>query len=264
MKRTLPAYAASFRLGAKLVWHDKPELVSKLVIYATLLTMFATIYAIMPLEKLGIVGLTPAHMLWYFAMTETVTVSAQSLRGELRRTIAAGQLTVLIQQPCNMQLLLNARLLGSHVLTAALFLALASIALPFFGWPMPVPLVHLPLLAVSIILGGVIWLLLGYLVSMVEVLGPYAQPTDWIISKFIMTFGGLFFPVSFFPEWLRAAAMLTPFPYAIFVPGQFMIMPSDADIAIGLGGQVFWVVALIGIIRAAEGMMLRRVLVKGD
>ena len=37
------------------------------------------------------------------------------------------------------------------------------------------------------------------------------QPLRWIIDKFVMVLGGAFVPVAFFPEFLKAMAIYSPF-----------------------------------------------------
>ncbi|MBL8993596.1 MAG: hypothetical protein JNM63_09665, partial [Spirochaetia bacterium] len=97
-----------------------------------------------------------------------------------------------------------------------------------------------------------------------EVLGPYSRPSGWIISKFIFTFGGLFFPVILFPPILEQVARFTPFPSVIFVPGSFLLGLPVSRVLVGVAEQALWLTVMLLAAILAERFMLRRVLEKGE
>lgn len=129
---------------------------------------------------------------------------------------------------------------------------------------MPMPWTYMPLLVVMLALGGLITLLLGYMTGIFEIFGPYSQPIDWIVHKFVMAFGGLFFPVSLFPAFAQEIVMLTPFPAILFIPGNMMLDVSGGAILGGLLRQLFWVAALMVIALGMENRLVHRVMRFGD
>ncbi|MFH1158890.1 MAG: hypothetical protein V1721_08480 [Pseudomonadota bacterium] len=263
-RKTLPAYAASFGMGFWGALRNRQELASSVVIYVVLLICFRAICETMPIEELGIPGLTRAHLLWYLAMTECVIVSAPGL-AEFGQMIADGRLTEMMRRPCGMMGLALSRMVGAHLARAVVLFVFALAVMPYLtGVSMPVAPLHAPLLIVSLVLGILLFELFGYALGTLEVLGPYSRPAGWIISKFIFAFGGLFFPVSFFPPLLREIVLLTPFPAVIFVPGSFMLMPDTPSVLEGIGTQVFWLAAIILVASFASRRMVRHVLEKGD
>lgn len=261
----MPAYAASFALGVRLALRNPGDIASRTGIYAVLLTMFNAIYGAMPIEKFGMAGLTAHHLLWYFAVTEIVMVAGQGLRREMGQQIAAGELTVMMQRPGSLLAMMMTRLAGRFMTQAMLLLAFALVVLPLVaGAPLPFALWQLPVLVLSILMAAIISLLLGHLVGMVEIMGPYSQPIDWIVNKFVMALGGLFLPVMFFPPLAKQIALLTPFPSIMFAPASMMLDADMAAMGERLGMQLFWVLALTAIAMLAEARMLRVVLIKGD
>jgi ABC-type uncharacterized transport system permease subunit len=262
--RTFPAYAASFRFGFMGALRNKSELFSSFIIYAVLLGIFQTIYAVMPIEELGVSGLTRHHLLWYFAITECIVVSAPGL-AQFGQMIADGRLTEMMQRPCNMMGLAISRMLGAHLAQAVVLFAFAVVVLPLcMGAPIPLALSHLPLLALSLVLSALLFELFGYALGTLEVLGPYSRPSGWIIGKFIFTFGGLFFPVSFFPPLLQKLVWLTPFPAVIFIPGSFMLMLDTASVLKAVAVQIFWLGVVTFITALSSRRMVRYVLERGD
>jgi ABC-2 type transport system permease protein len=264
VRKVFPAYVASFAAGWRQAAGDRADLVSTLLVYAVLLLVFNTVYAVMPVEELGVPGLTRHHLLWYFTVTECITCSEPgfSLFG---RMIGEGRLTEMMQRPVNILGMFVTRHLGAHVFYALVLFAFACVTLPFCaGARMTMDLSFLPWLAVSVIFGMILFETMAYMVGTVEVLGPYSRPLSWIVGKFIFSFGGLFFPVSFFPPLVQKIALLTPFPSVISTPGEFMLMPDAATIARGLLMQVFWIAIMIPLAVLSERRMLCRVLEKGD
>jgi len=263
-RKILPAYLASFRMGTRLIVRDRGDLISKLFIYAVLLLIFYSIFSIMPLEQLNAPNITARHLLWYFAMTEIVTVGALGLRRDVGRIIADGQLTTLMQRPGGMIFMILTRLFGSYMTIIALLLAATLATLPLVGLPMPMPLTQMPILLVMLTLAGLISLLLGCLSGMFEILGPYSQPVDWILHKFVMALGGLFFPVCFFPPLIQHLVMLTPFPSILYAPGSLMLGTPQATITNSIFLQIFWLLTLGTLTLVLENKAVRRVMRTGD
>lgn len=258
-------YLANFQLGIRLTLNNRSDMCSVMVIYGVLLLVFHAVFSAFPMDELGHPELTAGHLLWYLAATELVIVSAQGNERELGNLIADGQITTLMQRPHHMMGLLLARLMGNVLICAVTFAAMALIIVPLLtGIAMPMAVSHVPLFAVSVALGAMIFILCGYAVSTIEVLGPYSRPMGWIMNKLIMALGGLFFPVMFYPEFLRNLLAFTPFPAIIAVPGNFMLLQSDDVILHGLLQQFMWLGIMVAIAALAERRMVRHVMVKGD
>jgi len=261
---SMRAYGAAFRFGLQQARRDKAELVGSFTTYALLLCIFSSVYAIMPIYELGVPHLTPAHLLWYFAVAECVIMGCPGL-ATFGREIADGKLTEFLQRPTHVPAFVLARLVGFHTLLSLMLLLFAAVVLPLvFAAPSPMPLVHLPLFLLSLWLGLVLMELMGYVLSTLEIVGPYSKPMSWIVGKFVFAFGGLFFPVSFFPPLLRDVAMLTPFPAVIFMPGQFMLTNDLAVLLQGMAQQIFWLFALWGLVLFTNARMTQRVLQQGE
>ena len=46
------------------------------------------------------------------------------------------------------------------------------------------------------------------------------SPVYWIWQKLAFVLGGLLLPLELYPDWLRAAARLSPFPAMLWGPGR--------------------------------------------
>ncbi|MDB5477587.1 MAG: hypothetical protein JWM96_82 [Alphaproteobacteria bacterium] len=265
LKQKIRAYSASFRMGVKLCLSDRADLFSTVLIYGTLLVVFDAIYRVMPIEQLGRADITRAHLLWYFVTTEIIVVSVQGYEREFGRLIAEGMLTTMLQRPGNMMGLLLTRIFGTVFMNSIFVSGFALCIAPLLtGTGFPVPPVFIPLFILSVFMGVVIFLLTGYCVGMLEILGPYSRPFNWMVNKLIFTFGGLFFPVIFFPKILQVIVHFTPCPAVISVPGNFMLNPTWAQVRQGLLEQILWVFIMAVFAAQMEKRLITRVLVKGD
>ena len=230
-----------FRLGIEETLHDPISIITGFVIYTVLIVIFSSIFAIMPLEKLGDPNLTVNHLIWYFVLTEAIVISnpESNLFGHY---ISSGRLEDALLRPPSPVLGFLSMAVGKHVTEFTFTLIFGScFALLFYGSGFPFsPILILPFL-VSCFLAILLTQILGYIFSTVEIHGEYSRSFGWFLSKMIFTFGGIFFPVLYFPPLLKTIAEATPFPSTIFAPAQFALpVPIDA-LWIGIALQLFWI-----------------------
>ncbi len=265
MGANFSAIGANFRLGITLAFTNRADQIGMVLVYLTLMLVFFGIFSVFPVDELGVPGLTRDHLWWYTAVTEVIVVGSQGAGMELSRIIGDGQITTHMQRPANMMASITARMLGL-VLVNVMILSLT-------GWaclslvsdiPCPVSMTELPVFLFSVMIGCSIFLTCGYMVSMLEVLGPYSRPTNWILSKVMFTAGGIFFPVLLFPEPVRSIANLTPFPSILAAPGNFALDIVTHDTVTSIAMQIVWLAALVGLAMLAERRMINHVLVTGD
>lgn len=263
-RSTLPGYLATFSLGASEAWRDRAEMIGNFLTFGILLAIFAGVYAIMPIAELGVQGLEPHHLLWYFAITEIIIIGCPGMAW-FGSEIADGKLSEMMQRPTNVALFVLISQTGRHIVASAILLALVMVVLPlFFAAPLPLLLPMLPFLLVSLILGIVLMQLMSYALSTFEVFGPYSRPLSWMISKMIFALGGLFLPAAFFPVPVRDIVMFTPFPSVVFMPGQFMLPFAVEAQLWGIVQQVFWIGVLAFVTQLTHRRMIKTVLEQGD
>jgi ABC-2 type transport system permease protein len=264
-KQIIAPYMSSFYMGYKTSITDRTDYISMTVVYGCLLIIMSSIFKIMPIHELMRPDITAQHFIWYFAMTEIVIVGMQGNHRQFGYMIADGELTTLMRRPGQMMGLLMARFLGNCLVNMLTLLAFAIIALwAIGGTAPPMNFYHLPLLFISLIMGMTLYLTIGYMTSMMEIFGSYSSSMSLVMGKFVFTFGGLFFPVIFFPDIVKKFVFFTPFPSVIFAPAQFMLNPTMHDIVSALAQQVFWLTALISLALYLEKKLVHHVLENGD
>lgn len=85
-----------------------------------------------------------------------------------------------------------------------------------------------------------------------------------IVGMALSLFSGFMIPVTFFPEWLGAIAVLTPFPSVIQIPVDvFVGRVTGPELALALAVQLGWAVALLLAARGVFALGVRRLVVQG-
>lgn len=258
----LRPYFALFMNGARQAMSDRLTIMGSLIIYATLLAIWLHIFKLIPMQDIGIPGITYHHFVWYFALTEAVIVSSPGL-AKFGLMIGEGRITEMMQRPISMAGMVMARLMGQQVAMGFVTMVPVAVVL-YFVTPISFDVALLPFWFLSFILSAVLCQLFCYLVGMVEIFGPYSRPFSWIFGKFIFSFGGLFFPVMLFPEWLQTIVWMTPFPATIYVPASVVLKQDAVWMLQRIGIQMLWIAILSVVVLIAEHGMLRRVMRVGD
>lgn len=265
MKRFLAPYIGHLAIGWRMAWQAKTNLFSTGLTYAVLLATFCGVYRIIPMHELGRPDLQWQHLLWYFAMAEIIIVSVQGNERDLARLIMDGQLISLAQRPGQILVMVLARSFGLILAKISVLMLMAMTLLPLvlhMAWPLS--LLHTLCLLPTMICAAIIFLLLGYMTSMLEVFGPYSRPFGWILNKIIFTCGGLLFPILFYPPLVRHLVQFTPAPSIVFATGQFMLHPTGHDLIQMMMLQIFWLLLLLGLALLAQRKMLHHILTHGD
>lgn len=261
----LTPYAACFRAGLKEAFANRSSLATTLLVYVTLMVLFQNIFRIFPVDELNLEGLVWEHLLWYFAVTEMIVVSVQGNERLLARQIAEDGLAAHMARPGSMLGRFMAQGAGSVAANMCVIFLCAVLLLPLLTGGRPqMTFMEMPVFFLSVFLGMAIIMLLGYCISTVEIHGPYSRPFAWIISKLIFTFGGLFFPVLFFPEWLKTVLLFTPFPSTIGAAGSMMLpTPASANIE-ALFQQILWVCVTFLLTLHCQKRLFQKVMRDGD
>lgn len=85
-----------------------------------------------------------------------------------------------------------------------------------------------------------------------------------ITGTAISLFSGFMIPVAFFPDWLAAIAVATPFPSVIQIPVDIFVgRVSGGDVLLALGNQAAWAAVLLLAARGAFALGVRRLVVQG-
>lgn len=242
----LAAMGAAFRTGLSAAVAAWPVLLGRAIFYGVCLMVLVSFW-----DKVGAQRLAGAFaprlprqgLATYVGVTEWVTLSVPAIQLKLEDDIRGGALEPALLRP---KAYLAQAVAGQAGGMAArlVVLGVAALALlAIFGrpWPSPGGLAAAALLGV---VGAAIGVLIYGIVGLAAFWIRRVLPALLIVQKLMFLLGGLFAPISLYPDWLRIPATLSPFGAHLAFAGQAVIGLSAADVWRALALQAFWLVAL--------------------
>ncbi len=251
--------------AARQQWVYRAELGMRAVQMALFMSVFMALWS----TAFGISGQTEmegfslAEMVWYLAMTETITLSSARIFAEISEDVKAGNLAYTLARPLSYPAYQVANSLGNsaprfllNLLTAALVVGLGTRQIA--GSPVSL-LAFLGLAALAMLLDALIAVLIGLLAFWIE----EVLPAFWIYQKMLFTVGGLFLPLELFPDWLRRIAQWLPFQFITYVPARTFVAFEPSFVLRAAGGQLAYVAVLGGLVALVWRRAQRRLVVHG-
>ncbi|MGF1455977.1 MAG: hypothetical protein ACFB6R_11465 [Alphaproteobacteria bacterium] len=262
MRQRFSSFAAFIGFGqrrARLEWWI---MAFPLTIYALLVGVFASIFAITPFEELGksdASGITGARMVWYVAITECVALATAGSFRDMRDIVLTGEYAASLHRPVSLMVLKTGEWIGRLSFDLPVFCLAATGLGLFFTGLFPFGPVQALFLGLSLMLSTLLlhWILA--IVGLVEVWGPYGRPVYWIVQKVLFLLGGLILPIALYPQAIAAAAWLTPFPAILTIPGRIAFDPAPAVLVAGVAIQLFWL-GVVGALLAAVQTRANRII----
>ena len=237
------------------------EVVARMVFLGVILYIFLRLWQVTYGEtgatQLG--GLTLPQMLWYLAMTETLTLSAPRVAPEVDQDVRTGALAVQLIRPLSYPLARLWTTLGERVVRFALNMVVgALIALVFVG-PIAFSAGGLLLFALALPLAFTLDFLGQFLIGLAAFWLEDTSGLLLIYSRITMILGGMLIPLELFPDaaqpWLRAL----PFSSIIYGPARMFVHPEAAFLADLALRQAAAIAVLAGIIALVYRAGVRRI-----
>ncbi|MDP1616830.1 hypothetical protein [Phenylobacterium sp.] len=152
---------------------------------------------------------------------------------------------------------------------AALMLLAAGLALPLLGleawaWGPPAGLAAAGFFTVSLGLAVALSSALLMIVNIVVAATLTDRGAVVLYNPLVIVFSGNLLPLALYPDWAQTALLMQPFAGMLDIPLRlYMGQLAGAWAWAGLGLQVFWVLALILVGRAALARVMARLEVQG-
>lgn len=191
-------------------------------------------------------GLTLTQTIWTLALTQSFFVSNRTriLVKQITNEVKNGTIAYTMNRPYSYVLFNffgNFGVLGSRVITSTIMSGIVALILVggiYFNIIGLIAGIILFLLGVS--MNTLIALVMGLLAFWTEETSPYR----WIYDKFNWLFGGVFIPLTVFPETLKKIAELLPFSQMFYHPALMIIKYNTSDFVKFLAIELGWIVIL--------------------
>ncbi len=242
------AMLAALRIGAGQTLAGWPVLAGRCLFYVLLLATLSALWDKVATERLA--G-TLSHAVpvggfaLYIGVTEWITLSLPAAHLRLEDDIRSGGLEPHLLRPKSYLAQVFAQSMGAGLVRLAALgaTALALLAVTGRAWPEPMVFVALPVVGV---LGVAVGLLLYMLAGLAAFWARRVLPFQLVIQKLMFLLGGLYAPVTLYPDAMRRIAEATPFAAHLYWPASLVIEPSAPHVATAAGWQLLWILALGG------------------
>lgn len=258
-------YGAVLLTSARQQWVYRSELVARTIqmvlFMGVFMALWTTAYSVSGQTNLE--GYTLVEMVWYLAMTETVTLSTSRIFAEISEAVKAGDLAYTLTRPLSYPFFQVANSLGNSAPRFLLNLVTASAVVAigirqFAGSPAGLA-AFLVIAALALLLDALIAILIGLAAFWLE----EVTPIYWIYSKFVFTVGGLFLPLELFPEQLRQVARWLPFQYITYAPARAFVKFEPAFVLRAAAGQIAYIAVFAAVVILVWRCAQRRMVVHG-
>jgi ABC-2 type transport system permease protein len=221
------------------------EVAARVIFLGVLLYIFLQLwsltYAETGEERLG--GLTLAQMLWYLAVTESITLSAPAVAPEIDNDVRTGTIAVHLLRPLSYPLYRLWTTLGERAVRFAINAVVGClIALAFVG-PIPLGAPGLAMFALAIPLAFVLDFMAYLVIGLCAFWLENTAGLVLIYSRVTMILGGVLLPINLFPDGVQQVLMYLPFANVVYGPARTLVEPNAAFLAALLARQA----ALIGL-----------------
>ncbi len=265
VKRNMTRYVFVLWTSARQQWVYRSEIVARAVqmvlFMGVFMALWTTAYGVSGQAELA--GYSLAQMVWYLAMTETVTLSTSRIFVEISEAVKAGDLAYTLARPLSYPFFQVANSLGGSAPKLMLNLLTAS-AVVALGIRQPAGspaglLAFLGLAGLALLLDALIAVLIGLTAFWIE----EVNPVYWIYNKLLFTVGGLFLPLELFPEWLQRVVRWLPFQFIAYTPARAFVAFEPGGVLQGLAGQLAYIVAFTALVLLVWHRAQRRMVVHG-
>lgn len=256
---------AALRIGAGQTLAGWPVLAGRSVFYVLLLVTLSALWDKVAVERLP--G-TLAHAVpeggfaLYVGVTEWVTLSLPAAHLRLEDDIRSSGLEPHLLRPKSYLAQVFAQSMGAGLVRLVTLGGTALVLLAASGrsWPEPMAFAVLPVLGV---LGVAVGVLLYMLAGLAAFWARRVLPFQLVIQKLMFLQGGLYAPVTLYPEVMERVAQASPFAAHLYWPASIVIESSPQHAVIAVGWQVLWLVVLAGACLVLWRGGLAKVLAKG-
>jgi len=241
VKKTFRKYSAFFQLGFREHIAHRTKIVGRLSAHMVFILIFAQLWKTVINESGINVPFTLVEIVWYTAAAQLIMFASPRWFMKIGDDVRTGDVAYALNRPISYIAMRLAE--GGGAMSANMILFTAGSVLVAYLYTETIP-AH-----IASIMGAV---LLGYLASYLHLLFQIsiglssfwtkdAEALYRIYQKILITLGGLYFPVSYYPDWLAGIANLTPFPAMISIPSMMIYQPFDWGIFInGIGVLLAW------------------------
>lgn len=210
-------------------------------------------------------GLTLGQTIWTLALTQSFFVSNRTriLVKQITNEVKNGTIAYTMNRPYNYILFSffgNFGVLGSRVIISTILSGLVALILVgVINFNIIGLAAGIVLFLFGVCMNTLIALIMGLLAFWTEETSAYR----WIYDKFNWLFGGVFIPLTVFPETLKKISEILPFSQMFYHPSLMIVKFNASDFVKFLLIELGWILALSLVANFVYGRGVKNISVNG-
>ncbi len=258
-------YALVLRTAARQQWVYRAELWLRAISMALFMSIFIALWstAFGASGNTQLSGYSLPMVVWYLAMTETITLSTSRIFAEIGEAVRAGDLAYTLARPLSYPFYQVANSLGNSAPRFALNMltgtVVVGIATGQVAGSLPGLLAFWGMAVLALLLDALISVLIGLAAFWIE----ETLPIFWIYQKLLFTVGGLFLPLEMFPDWLQRLSRWLPFQFITYAPARAFVAFDWQQVLWAVSGQLVYLLVTAALVLLVWQLAQRRLVVHG-
>ncbi len=261
MRRDLTAAVVALRIGVSQGLSGWTVLAGRCLFYLLIMTVLSALWDKVAAERVaGAIPLPAGDLVLYVLVTEWITLALPAVHLRFEDDIRSGGLEPHLLRPKAYLLQSLAQSLGGTLVRLAALGVTALAWLAATGRPGLEAAAYL-YLAVLGVLAVTVGMLLYAVAGLCAFWARRILPFQLVIQKLMFLLGGLFAPISLYPDWLRKFGEATPFAAHLYWAGVQALQPSGTLFLRAVAWQGLWILLLsllcVALWRAGLAKVLR-------
>ena len=177
-------------------------------------------------------------MFMYFCI---MILNLRHLDNDIMSDVKSGNVEMFMNRPRSYLTLSFMRALGQGIFSFIMISIIgAIIMIVSIGVPSVNPVLFIPTLIITLVLGQILALFIYGLIGLLSFFIQDIRPLHWIVDKLIMVLGGSYLPISMFPKVMKIMAYASPFG-AINFASSTVYDSWNTNCYKMIGMQVLWI-----------------------
>jgi ABC-2 type transport system permease protein len=231
------------------------------IILYIFLQLWRVTYSQTGAQELG--GFDLPQMLWYLAVTESITLSGPRVAQEVDQDVRTGALAVQLIRPLSYPLYRLWTTLGERLVRFLLNMVVGAAIVLLFVGPIPLSLGGLALFIPALLLGFVLDFLGHFLIGLAAFWLEDTSGLMLIYTRVTMILGGMLLPIELFPPAWQPLLRALPFASIVYGPSRLFVQPGPAFLADLVLRQGIAIVLLAAAVAVVYRSALRRIHANG-
>ena len=148
-------------------------------------------------------------MFMYFCI---MTLNLRHLDNSIMSDVKSGNVEMFMNRPRSYLTLSFMRAVGQGLFSFVMISVIGAIIMIIsIGVPSVNPVLFIPTLILTLVLGQILALFIYGLIGLLSFFIQDIRPLHWIVDKLIMVLGGSYLPISMFPKVMKIMAYASPF-----------------------------------------------------